>query len=223
MSENQKESKKKASTDQYTNVDTARLQMRNMEDPTQRAELSLEMLPWAVMEKIYTVKEDECSIQDIPSVHELDRQLEILATEKQIQGMYHLGRVSDWWREKLRANEGTKLLKQGEWRQIFHNAILVKEMMNPFVKGKWSGGEIFNSTMRTQIDVSLPYAIEIREIEECLITCTQKWHQQRLTQETHRHYRRKLNATSTEVHTCGQPNSQIRQWRKVFDANRRES
>ena len=214
--------KEKISTDQYTNVDTVRLQMRNMENPTKGAGPSLVTLPWAVMERIYAVREDECGIQDIPSRNELARQLDIVATEKQIPDMYHLYRVADWWRAKLRAKEGTKLLKQGEWRQIFHKAILVNEMMNPFVKEKWSGGEIFNSTMRTQPDVSLPYAIGIKEIEECLITCTQKWHQQRLTQETHRHYRRKLNATATEVHTCGQPNSKIRQWRKVFDAKQKK-
>ena len=192
-----------------------------MENLTQGTGPSLRTLPWSVMERIYTVREDECGIQDIPSRNELDRQLEILATEKQIPDMYHLYRVADWWRAKLRANEGTKLLKQGEWRQIFHKAILVSEMMNPFVKEEWSGGQIFHASMRTQPCVSLPYAIGLKEIEECLTTCTQKWHQQRLTQETHRHYRRKLNATATEVHTCGQPNSQVKQWRKVFDVEQK--
>ena len=113
---------KEASTERYANVDTAQLQRRNMENPTQGARPSLQALPGSVIERIYTVREDECGIQDIPSRDELDRHLKMLATEKQIPDVYHLYLVSDWWRAKLRANAGAKMLKRGDWRQLFHKA-----------------------------------------------------------------------------------------------------
>ena len=113
---------KEASKERYANVDTAQLQRRNMENPTQGAKFSLQALQGSVIERIYTVREDECGIQDIPSRDELDRHLKMLATEKQIPDVYHLHLVSDWWRAKLRANVETKMSKREDWRQLFHKA-----------------------------------------------------------------------------------------------------
>ena len=196
----------------------------------------------------------------------------MLATEKQIPDVYHLHLVSDWWRAKLRANVGAKMLKRGDWRQLFHKATCeccgengvdttkhrgesavtiygVEGLMFDYgpewaEKGeahpswlieereaKWIGGEALmigqfgpyeNSASASgeHNNGRTVYAIRLKEIEDCLTTCTQKWHQQRLTRETHL-LRRKLNATSTEVHTCGLPDSHIRQWRKVFDAKQK--
>ena len=263
---------KEAPKERYANVDTAQLQRRNMENPTQGARPSLQALPGSVRERIYTVREDECGIQDIPSRDELDRHLKMLATEKQIPDVYHLHLVSDWWRAKLRANVGAKMLKRGDWRQLFHKATCeccgengvdttkhrgesavtiygVEGLMFDYgpewaEKGeahpswlieegeaKWIGGEALmigqfgpyeNSASASgeHNNGRTVYAIRLKEIEDCLTTCTQKWHQQRLTRETHL-LRRKLNATSTEVHTCGLPDSHIRQWRKVFDAKQK--
>jgi hypothetical protein len=67
------------------------------------------------MEKIYTY-EREFSVRDIPSRDEMDQHLRRFAKERHdAPGMYHLYLVSDWWRTKLRANKGTRWLKQGNW------------------------------------------------------------------------------------------------------------
>ena len=77
-------------------------------------------LPWSAIEKIYTY-EREFSVQDIPSRDEMDQHLMRLAKERcDAAGMYHLYMVSDWWRAKLRANKGTRQLRQGNWRELIY-------------------------------------------------------------------------------------------------------
>ena len=79
-------------------------------------------LPWSTMEKIYTY-EQEFSVQDIPSRDEMDQHLRRFAKERHdAPGMYHLYLVSDWWRTQLRANKGTRWLKQGNWRQLIYKS-----------------------------------------------------------------------------------------------------
>ena len=53
-------------------------------------------LPWSTMEKIYTAKEGEFSVPDIPDRDELDQHLRRLAKERyHAPGMYHIYLVSD--------------------------------------------------------------------------------------------------------------------------------
>ena len=80
-------------------------------------------LPWSTMEKIYTAKEGEFSVPDIPDRDELDQHLRRLAKERyHAPGMYHIYLVSDWWRTKLPVNKGTRWLKRGDWRQLIHKS-----------------------------------------------------------------------------------------------------
>ena len=88
-------------------------------------------LPWSTMEKIYTY-EREFSVRDVPSRDEMDQQLRRFAKERHdAPGMYHLYLVSDWWRTKLRANKGTRWLKQGNWRQLIYKSTCEDRSLPP--------------------------------------------------------------------------------------------
>jgi hypothetical protein len=84
---------KRSGRTEYKNVDSIHLQVRNM---TQGADVTksqptLMTLPWSVMEKIYTAKEGEFSVRDIPSRDELDRHLRRFVKERhQAPDIYQL-------------------------------------------------------------------------------------------------------------------------------------